>query len=290
MLAAEFGALRRFVETAFGRIAYVEAGVGPAAIFLHAAPLNGFQYRHLIGELAGMRRCLVIDQMGLGHTEVAPGQSVAFDAQAAMVLALLEVLGLERVDIVAGDSGGAIAQIFAARHPGRVRTLTLTNSDVHDNTPPPAFQPFMDLCKRDGLESVLRRAVADLEFARSPLFFGLGYEHPEELTADTVAAYLGPVLATPDKTRQLASYMFRNNTEHTMAVEVQLRRLRVPTLVVWGLADPFFPPQWAHWLRTTIPGVRRLVELPSARLFLAEERAGELGEHIREHWAHVTDS
>jgi len=286
VLAAEFGALRRFVDTGFGRIACVEAGTGPAALFLHAAPLNGFQYRHLLGELAGMRRCLLIDQMGLGHTEVAPGQSVAFDAQAAMVLAFLEVLGLDQADIVAGDSGGAIAQILAARHPGRVRTLTLTNCDVHDNTPPPAFQPFMDLCKRDGFEMVLRRAAADLGFARSPVFFGLGYEHPERLTADTVAAYLGPVLATPDKTRQLARYMFRNNTVHTMAVEPDLRRLRVPTLVVWGMADPFFPPRWAQWLRTTIPGVRRVVELPGARLFLAEERAAQLGGYIREHWAY----
>ena len=43
--AAEFHAARRFVETPFGRIAYVERGRGPVALFLHGLPLNGFQWR-----------------------------------------------------------------------------------------------------------------------------------------------------------------------------------------------------------------------------------------------------
>ena len=42
---AQFHAARRFVELQVGRIAYVERGAGPAAIFLHGYPLNGFQWR-----------------------------------------------------------------------------------------------------------------------------------------------------------------------------------------------------------------------------------------------------
>lgn len=40
--AAAFTALRRFADTPFGRIAHVEVGSGPAALFLHGLPLNGF--------------------------------------------------------------------------------------------------------------------------------------------------------------------------------------------------------------------------------------------------------
>ncbi len=43
--AAAFHAMRRFAETRFGRIAYVERGTGDAALFLHGFPLNGFQWR-----------------------------------------------------------------------------------------------------------------------------------------------------------------------------------------------------------------------------------------------------
>ena len=41
---AWFRASRRYAELPFGRIAYVERGAGPAAVFLHGAPLNGFQW------------------------------------------------------------------------------------------------------------------------------------------------------------------------------------------------------------------------------------------------------
>jgi haloalkane dehalogenase len=44
--ARDFERTRRFVDTEFGRIAYVERGKGPAALFVHGALLNGFQWRH----------------------------------------------------------------------------------------------------------------------------------------------------------------------------------------------------------------------------------------------------
>jgi hypothetical protein len=42
---SEFHAARRFVDLNAGKIAYVERGRGPAALFLHGYPLNGFQWR-----------------------------------------------------------------------------------------------------------------------------------------------------------------------------------------------------------------------------------------------------
>jgi pimeloyl-ACP methyl ester carboxylesterase len=42
-----------------------------------------------------------------------------------MLLEVLDALGIERVDLVSNDSGGAIAQIFAAHHPHRLTSLVL---------------------------------------------------------------------------------------------------------------------------------------------------------------------
>ena len=44
MKASEFHTSRKFAETPFGRIAYVERGSGPVALFIHGLPLNGFQW------------------------------------------------------------------------------------------------------------------------------------------------------------------------------------------------------------------------------------------------------
>src|SRR5512145_1768637 len=84
MDAAAFHATRRFAETPFGRIAYVERGSGDAALFLHGFPLNGFQWRGALDRLSAHRRCLAPDFMGLGYTQVADDQNLAPDAQAAM--------------------------------------------------------------------------------------------------------------------------------------------------------------------------------------------------------------
>src|SRR6185295_14950242 len=49
--AAAFRATRRLAETPFGKIAYLERGSGEAALFLHGAPLNSFQWRGALDRL-----------------------------------------------------------------------------------------------------------------------------------------------------------------------------------------------------------------------------------------------
>src|SRR5215468_7171424 len=88
--AAAFHAARQYARTNFGRIAYVEHGAGDAALFLHGFPLNGFQWRGAIERLSAHRRCVAPDFMGMGYTEIGDNQSVAPDAQVAMLVTLLD--------------------------------------------------------------------------------------------------------------------------------------------------------------------------------------------------------
>src|SRR5438045_7399878 len=43
---------RSFAATRFGRVAYVERGSGPVALFFHGYPLNGFQWRGALERIA----------------------------------------------------------------------------------------------------------------------------------------------------------------------------------------------------------------------------------------------
>ncbi|MFC6977511.1 alpha/beta fold hydrolase [Microbulbifer taiwanensis] len=137
MNVAAFHAARRFAETRFGRIAYIDRGAGEVALFLHGFPLNSFQWRGAIDRLSAHRRCVAPDFLAMGYTQVAEGQSVTPDAQVEMLLALLDQLAITSVDLVANDSGGAVAQLFVTRHPERVRTLLLTNCDTEMDCPRP---------------------------------------------------------------------------------------------------------------------------------------------------------
>lgn len=280
----DFESSRRWAPTRFGRIAYWERGAGPAAIFLHGFPLNGFHWRGALARLSDVRRCIAPDLMGLGHTEPAPGQDLTFTDQAAMILAFMDEIGVAQADFVANDSGCAVLQILAVRAPGRVKSLVLTNGDTHDNVPPEAFRASHEFAKQGQLAERLKLALANPALARSPAAFGRTHQHPERLTDEILSAYLAPILATPERCAAVNRYVATMDKAATVAIHDDLKRLKIPALVVWGDADVFFDVRWAHWLDETLPN-SRLHILPGAKLFFAEERAHELCALIRPFWS-----
>jgi uncharacterized protein (TIGR03435 family) len=86
--------------------------------------------------LCDIRRNIAVDLLAHGDTEVAPDQDLSVTANAKMLNQFLDALDIDCVDLVGNDSGGGIAQIFAALYPERLRSLTLTDCDAHDNWPP----------------------------------------------------------------------------------------------------------------------------------------------------------
>src|ERR1700722_8792727 len=124
------------VATPSGRISYASAGSGPVALFVHGVVLNKHLWRHQLVGLSDIRRCIAVDLLAHGGTEIRPEQDVSVTANARMLKEVLDALQVDQIDLVGNDSGGGIAQILAALYPERVRSLTLTNCDAHDNWPP----------------------------------------------------------------------------------------------------------------------------------------------------------
>jgi len=291
---ASFHARRRFAEVASGRIAYVEEGEGPPALFVGGVPLNGYHWRHVFDRLCRRRRCIAIDLMGLGYTEIAPGQPVSFRAQARMIAEVLDALGLAKVDLVANDSGGAIAQIFACAHPERLSSLVLTNCDVDEGWPPLQVLPAIELARSGALAPIFRAMAERPDLARErhargepvPLF--RCYADPRVLTDEVIRLYLERPLSSPERSDAFHRYWLGFDNAETIAIRPALAALQVPTLIVWGLADIFFDVKWAYWLKNTIPGARRVVEVPDARLFFPEDRPDALAGPALEFWGELS--
>jgi pimeloyl-ACP methyl ester carboxylesterase len=279
MTSESFHARRRFVDTEFGQIAYVEQGSGPVALFIHGVPLNGFHWRHVIAEMQDIRRCVALDLMGLGYSRISPNQDLSFVAQAKMIGQFIDAMGFDRVDLVANDSGGGIAQIFAANHPERLRSLTLTDCDTHDNWPPAIIRPSIDAA-RQGVLLDRYIALIDNETERYTRL-SRAYADPRVLTDAVYRVYIDPLRATPESRNNFHRYWIAFDNAQTLAIEPLLRRLEVPTLVVWTLEDIFFDITWAYWLQKTIPGVVRVVEVPGAKLFFPEDRPQALTVPLR---------
>lgn len=281
--AAAWNAARRFAKTRFGDIAYVERGSGPAALFLHGFPLNGFQWRGAFDRLAGHRRCLAPDFLGLGYTKVAAGQSRDPQAQVDMLIAFLDERGVDTVDLIANDSGGGVAQFFLVQHPERVRTLLLTNCDTEPDCPPPALKPVLDL-SREGkfVEQWLAPDLADKTRARSAQ--GLGgatFSFRVSPTDEAVDMYLGPLVRNPDNTHAYALGLERN---FLAGIEPKLKASRVPTRIIWGMADDIFLPSSPDYLDRTFGASRGVRKIPEAKLFFPEEFPDVIAEEARKLW------
>ena len=286
MQLSELNAHRHTAATRFGEISYLDIGAGPTALFVHGIATNAYLWRHVMDALSGQRRCIAIDLPLHGQSPVAAEQDLALAALAASLDDFCDVLGLTGVDLVANDTGGAIAQIFAARYPHRLATLTLTNCDTVDNLPPEAFKPMVELAAAGNLAPSAVAMFANLE-AAAKISFASGYEHLDQIDRDVIRSYLQPCFGTIERARQFERLLVSLEVGDLQAVMPQLRELTVPTLVVWGTGDVFFDVSWAYWLRDTIPGTTRVVTVDDARLFFPEERPMDLVPHLEQHWAAV---
>ena len=282
MNAQQFHQARKFADTTFGKIAYVEKGSGSPALFVHGFPVNSFAWRDVIDDLAPTRRCIALDLMGLGYTEIKPDQDLGFDQQAAMIAAFMDRLGLSQVDLVGNDSGASISQVFAARYPSRLHSLTITNCEVHDLWPNPmlkaAFDQFADPTIVAGLNAMLQTPA----IARQGL--ASVYEDATRIPDEAFKTYLEPVLSSESRTNSLRRFLSLGNLKVLTGIAPQLRGLKVPTLVAWGEADTAFDLKSVDWLRSNIGGVRRVVMVPRAKLFFPEEHPKLMSVMLNEFW------
>ena len=285
--AAEFHASRKFARTAFGNIAYVERGEGPAALFLHGFPLNSYQWRGALPRLAPYRRCIAPDWLGLGYTQVAEGQAVDPDAQVGMILALMDQLGIDSADLVANDSGGAIAQLLLTRHPERVRTVLLTNCDTEFDNPPPKLVPVIELSKQGRfVDEWLLPWWQDKSLARSPQGFGgMCYADPAHPDDDAIDMYFGPLLSTDKRKALTHAYAMGLERNVLEGIGPKLGASRAPARVLWGMADDIFDTRQAQPLADAFGQSRGLRKLDGLKLFWPEERPDVIAEEAQRLWA-----
>lgn len=282
--ATRWHAARRYLELPQGRVAYVERGTGAAALFLHGFPLNGFQWRGALERLSPYRRCIAPDFLGLGYTEVADGQSVAPAAQVEMLIALLDKLDIRQVDLIANDSGGAVAQLLVVRYPQRVRSLLLTNCDAEIDCPPPALQPVIELARKGQFVAQwLAPWLADRALARSPQGLGgMTFTYPQRLGDETIEMYLRPLVERPQRTH---AYALGLDANVLAGVESTLRQRDLPTRIIWGTGDTIFSSESPGYLDKTFGNSRGVRQVPEAKLFFPEEFPDLIAEEAKRLWS-----
>ena len=279
---AVFAAERRSAKLAQGRIAYVDRGKGQAALFLHGFPLNGFQWRGALDRLSVHRRCIVPDVMGLGYSEPAPGQDLRAPAQARMIVSLLDKLAIDSLDLVANDSGCAIAQLLLARHGQRIRSALLTNGDTEPDCPPQAVLGVIEAAKAGTFADSFKLCLDDKNLCRRPgQLGGDTFTFPERLRNDTIDMYLAPLAAHSERSNAYGRAAEGNPLAGTSTA---LRGVKAPVRIVWGTGDTIFKPDMPDYLDRLFPNSRGVRRVPGAKLFFPEEFPDLIASELRTLW------
>jgi pimeloyl-ACP methyl ester carboxylesterase len=283
----QFNSIRKTVKTEAGELGYAELGEGPPAVFIHGLFVSSYLWRDVIEQVSDERRCIAYDLPAHGLSQVKGDQDLSIPAQAEILEGFCEALGLEDIDLVANDTGGAFAQAFAVRRPDLLRTLTLTNCEADDVLPAddPVPQLAAELAAKGELVQLLVEQSRSMEFARGDLGLGVALQYPDRITEEDLSGYLQPHSGTEDRAREVQRFLAALDVQDLIGLKPGLERVEVPTLIVWGTGDRFFPVRLAHWLRDTIPGTREVVEVEGGALFWPGERPDELVPHLRRHWA-----
>jgi pimeloyl-ACP methyl ester carboxylesterase len=268
------------------RLHVAAAGAGPPLVLLHGWPQHWWAWRRVLPALAEERRVLCPDLRGLGWSDAPPG-AYAKEGWATDIIALLDALGLDRIDLAGHDWGGLVALLVALRAPDRVRTVAAL-SIVHPwPSPRPSSRTLRALAYQAPVaapvvgERLLRHVPGVVrELIR-------GGSHPSARWTDEELDTYAGVLRQPARARA-SSAVYRTFLRHEIRDLAGGRyaglRLRVPALMLTGASDPVVGPvALAGFEAHADHGSTAVVE--RAGHFLPEERSdavlAALGGHLR---------
>ena len=238
--------------TTLGRaqLSALAAGEGDPVVLLHGIPTGAELWRAVIRRLvAAGHRAMAPDLPGYGMTRLPASADHSLAGAAQLVAEWLNETGQAPAWVVGHDSGGAVGQILAVRHPGSIRRLTLTNSIADGSWPAPRAR-FAKAAAHLGLY----RAAARLGMIPNPYMrWQIRRAFADPAVASAADHVLWDTKCSDARGRAAFERHLRSlSARDTSIVVAGLRDLDVPCQLVWGTADPFQP--WEA------PG-RRLAEL-----------------------------
>jgi pimeloyl-ACP methyl ester carboxylesterase len=239
-----------FLQVAGIRLHVRDTGpkAAPPVILLHGFGSSLLTWEPWARSLSYTHRVIRYDLPGFGLTGPDPSGDYS-DARGVAVLGgLMDRLGVQRASMVGNSMGGKVAWMFAAEHPDRVDRLVLISPDGFASREfPYGKKPDVPLVA-DLLPNTLPTVM--LRMTLEP-----AYGDPGRLTPEVVQRYRDMILAPG--VRQ--AVLDRTTQVMPEPPEPLLRRVRAPTLLVWGAKDGVIPFRTAGDYLAVMPNARLLV-------------------------------
>ncbi len=224
---------------------------GAPVLLLHGFILSGAEgFAAFKEKIAETRGVVAPDYLGYGHSErvLTPGEPYEITHTAKAIAAMLDELGIDKVDIVGHSYGGVIAAQFALDYPARVRRIVFLDA---------AF--YVDISGTRMYETGLGigRAMA-WHIISGPLsFIGNSCKRNPKCTS-------APYALIADNTEAMRAAMYTNAHSPVFAGRAdRLGEISAPSLVLNGENDFLIPPEDAKQLADALADAR-LAFIPQA--------------------------
>lgn len=229
-------------------LAYTDRGEGSPVLLLHGIPTWSFLYHDVIPSLSAHHRVIAPDFLGHGYSDRRDRFDRSLVAQMDAMIALLDRLEIEKISFVGHDTGGGVALMTAIEHPEKVDRLILSNIVAFDSW------PIDDMIALGNPEWKEKPPSEIVDFVVSGLSDGI---HNSDRLTD---AFREGIVA-PYSDEQGKTSLIRNasslNTNHTTALIDRHSQVEAPTLLLWGVHDP--------WQKVS-DGERLAEQIPDSRL------------------------
>ena len=239
-------------------MAYVDAGGGPAVLFLHGYPFDQSMWREQVDAItAAGFRAIAPDLRGLGETK-SSGEVATMDEMARDAAALLDHLRVEQAVVCGLSMGGYVAFEFAHLFSARVRGLVLAGTRA------PADNEQEKAGRAQQVQTMLRAGMVPISIATLPKL----------LAARTLAE-------KPDVVKRVRTMITRSDPKGAAAAQLgmaarrdysgDLSEIDVPTLIIVGREDPIRPVADAEFMHRGIQNSRLEIIEDSAHMTNMEQ-------------------
>lgn len=255
----------------------------PLVLLLHGFPQTSHTWRHELPALAQAGYFAVAPNQR-GYSPQARPRRIEDYAVPHLVndaLGIARSLGAERFHLVGHDWGGQLAWIIAARHPDRVRSLTVL-SRPH----PAAFAKAMRSDAAQSERSRHHRAFQDPNTAK--LLLEDGAKRLRRTLADQgvppsdVDAYLAR-LGNEAALDAAVNWYRAGAAAGPSALATEVPNATVPTLYLWGDADATVGRIAAEGTAEHVTGPYRFEMIPGAGHFLTDQAGEQVTQALLEH-------
>jgi pimeloyl-ACP methyl ester carboxylesterase len=243
------------VDLPHGTLHYHQTGSGPPIVLLHGYLMGANLWDPVARRLDGEFRCITPElPFGAHPTAMTPDADLTTAGLGRLVADLLQALDLREVILVGNDSGGAIAQVVAARHPRRLGGLVLATCDAFDNHPPRLFRPLIAAARAGTLTPLLATLKARPVRSLPSAYGWLTHRRPPHALIDGwIANYLADKGVRRDARRLIAAL---GDDAFMGRIAAELAGFTKPALLAWAADDKFFPLEHARRLAGILPDAR----------------------------------